>query len=244
VSTPPRRIQYGADPSQFGELTVPDGAARGVVVVIHGGFWRAAYDLDLGRPLAADLAEHGWVAWNIEYRRVGNGGGDPHTLDDVAAALDTLADLDLDLPRGRVITVGHSAGGHLATWAAARGRHERWAARVAVTGVVSQAGVVDLGQAYAERLGSGAVEAFLGHPPGPADDPADPIRNVPLDVPVHCVHGVDDDVVPISQSQAYVAAARAAGATAELTQVAGDHFVVIDPAGKAWARTREILDGL
>jgi acetyl esterase/lipase len=242
VSTPPRRIEYGADPSQFGELTAPEGIPRGVVVVIHGGFWRAAYDLDLGRPLAADLAAHGWAAWTIEYRRVGNGGGAPQTLDDVAAAIDTLA--DLDLLRGRVITVGHSAGGHLATWAASRGRYERWAARVAVTGVVSQAGVVDLGQAYAERLGSGAVEAFLGHPPGPDDDPVDPIRNVPLEVPVHCVHGVDDDVVPVTQSRAYVAAARTHGAPAELTEVEGDHFVVIDPAGEAWARTREILDGL
>jgi len=238
----PRTVRYGADRSQFAELSLPAGTPKGTVVVIHGGFWRARYDLALGRPLAASLVEHGWAAWNIEYRRAGNGGGSPETMDDVAAAVDALA--DLDVPLGRVTTVGHSAGGHLATWAAARGRHERWAARVAVTGVVSQAGVVDLGQAYAERLGSGAVEAFLGHPPGPADDPADPIRNVPLDVPVHCVHGVDDDVVPISQSQAYVAAARAAGATAELTQVAGDHFVVIDPAGKAWARTREILDGL
>jgi acetyl esterase/lipase len=242
VTSAPSTIWYGEDPSQFGELTVPEGTPRGVVVVIHGGFWRAAYDLDLGRPLAADLAEHGWAAWNVEYRRVGNGGGAPQTLDDVAAAIDTLA--DLDLPRRRVITVGHSAGGHLATWAASRGRYERWAARVAVTGVVSQAGVVDLGQAYAERLGSGAVEAFLGHPPGPEDDPVDPVRNVPLDVPVHCVHGVHDDVVPVGQSQAYVAAARAAGATAELTEVEGDHFVVIDPAGEAWARTREILDGL
>ena len=237
-----RTIRYGDDPSQFGELTVPEGTPRGVVVVIHGGFWRAAYDLDLGRPLAAGLAGHGWAAWNIEYRRVGNGGGAPQTLDDVAAAIDTLA--DQGLPLDRVITVGHSAGGHLATWSASRGRHRRWPARVGVTGVVSQAGVVDLRTAYDERLGSGAVEAFLGHPPGPDDDPADPARNLPLDVPVHCVHGVDDDVVPVSQSRSYVAAARAAGATAELTEVPGDHFVVIDPAGDAWAQTLVILDGL
>jgi len=113
-----------------------------------------------------------------------------------------------------------------------------------VTGVVSQAGVVDLRSAYDERLGNGAVEAFLGHPPGPADDLADPARNLPLDVPMHCVHGVDDDVVPVSQSRGYVAAARAAGATAELTEVPGDHFVVIDPAGDAWAQTLVVLDGL
>jgi fermentation-respiration switch protein FrsA (DUF1100 family) len=143
-----------------------------------------------------------------------------------------------------VITVGHSAGGHLATWAASRGRHPRWPARVEISGVVSQAGVVDLRRAHDERLGNGAVEAFLGHPPGPDDAPVDPLQQLPLDVPVHCVHGVDDDVVPVSQSRTYVDAARAREATATLTEVPGDHFVVIDPVGDAWARTLEILDGL
>jgi acetyl esterase/lipase len=211
-------------------------------VVVHGGFWRARYDLDLGRPLAASLVQHGWAAWNVEYRRVGNGGGTPQTLDDVAEAIDTLATLDLDL--GRVVTIGHSAGGHLATWAASRGRHERWPIAVAVTGVVAQAAVLDLRTAYRDRLGAGAVEAFLGHPPGDADDPVDPARQVPLGVPVFCVHGRADDVVPVDQSRAYVEAATAAGARAGLTEVEGDHFVVIDPDSGAWRRTLEILEDL
>ncbi|MCW2771811.1 MAG: hypothetical protein JWN91_137, partial [Nocardioides sp.] len=109
------------------------------------------------------------------------------------------------------------------------------------THVVSQAGVLDLTAAYDEDLGGGAVEAFLGHPPGPADADVDPIRRVPLDVPVWCVHGTADDNVPISQSTSYVRAAIAAGATAELVKVEGDHFVVIDPESDAWARTLEIL---
>src|ERR1700742_182048 len=91
------RISYGADPSQFAELALPAGPPRGVVVVVHGGFWRSRYDLALGRPLARSLVEHGWAAWNVEYRRVGNGGGVPETLDDIAAAVDALADIDLDL---------------------------------------------------------------------------------------------------------------------------------------------------
>lgn len=238
----PRTVRYGHDPSQFVELSLPAGSPRGVVVVIHGGFWRARYDLGLGRPLAASLAEQGWAAWNVEYRRVGNGGGNPETLDDVAAAVDALADQGLDL--GRVVTLGHSAGGHLATWAASRGRHDRWPGRVAVTAVVSQAGVLDLGSAYDEHLGAGAVEAFLGHAPGPGDAPADPIRQVPLEVPVHCVHALGDDVVPVSQSRTYVAAANAAGARAELSEVAGDHFVVVDPASDVWRLTLEILEDL
>jgi acetyl esterase/lipase len=236
----PRTVRYGEDPSQLAELWRPSGPPKGVVVVIHGGFWRARYDLSLGRPLAEDLVAHGWAAWNVEYRRVGDGGGCPQTLDDVATAIDTL--VHHDLPLRRVITVGHSAGGHLATWAASRGRHGRWPARVPVTGVVSQAGVLDLRSAHEGRLGDGAVETFLGHPPGPADDAVDPIRQVPLDIPVHCVHGVEDDTVPVGQSRAYVEAATAAGATAELTETDGDHYVVIDPASEAWQATLEILD--
>ncbi len=244
-----RTIAYGDDPAQFAELTLPDGTPKGVVVVVHGGFWKAAYDVSLGRPLAASLAEHGWAAWNVEYRRVGNGGGDPATFDDVAAAIDALDALrglgEEALPLDRVIALGHSAGGHLATWAASRGRFPRWPAKVALSGVVSQAGVLDLEAAYEAGLGSGAVANFLGHPPGPDDAPLDPRRQVPLDVPVHCVHGTLDDSVPLSQSQEYVAAARAAGGAAELTTIeGGDHFVLIDPASDAWRRTLAILDGL
>jgi acetyl esterase/lipase len=240
--TQPRTIRYGEDPSQFGELSLPWGRPKGVVVVVHGGFWKAAYDLALGRPLAQSLVEQGWAAWNIEYRRVGNGGGAPYTLDDVAAAIDALD--GQDLPLERVIAVGHSAGGHLATWAASRGRFDRWRTKVDLSGVVSQAGVLDLWSAYDDGLGSGAVHGFLGHPPGPEDTPADPLHQLPLDVPVHCVHGVDDDTVPLSQSHTYVRAATEAGARAEVTEVPGGHFEVIDPTNQAWARIVEILDGL
>lgn len=242
---PVGKLAYGDDPSEFGELTLPSGTPRGVVVVIHGGFWKAAYDLSLGRPLASSLAAQGWAAWNLEYRRVGpaglgGGGGSPETFDDVAAGIDKLAELDLDL--SQVVTLGHSAGGHLAAWAASRGRFDRWAGGVDVTAVISQAGVLDLRAAYDEGLGGGAVEAFLGHPPGQADDPADPTRQLPLDVPLWCVHGRADAIVPISQSEQYVERATAAGARAELVAVEGDHFTVIDPESDAWTRTLAVLD--
>ena len=240
------RIAYGPGPSQYGELVRPAGTPRGVVVVIHGGFWKAEYDASLGRPLAAALAAQGWLAWNVEYRRVGDGGGTPETFDDVAAAVDHLAELDLglDLDVAPVVTLGHSAGGHLAAWAASRQRFERWAGGVGVTAVVSQAGVLDLRAAAAEGLGGGAVTALLGHAPTDADDRFDPLRQAPLDVPLWCVHGSDDDTVPISQSRSYVGAATAAGATAELVEVAGDHFTVIDVGSPAWQQTLAILDTL
>ena len=110
--------------------------------------------------------------------------------------------------------------------------------------MISQAGVLDLVSAYDEGLGAGAVEAFLGHPPGPADASVDPIQQVPLDVPVWCVHATSDQFVPLEQSRAYVAAATAAGADAELVEVEGDHFVVIDPDSDAWATTLAHLETL
>lgn len=239
-----RIIEYGAHPAQRVEHWPPSGPSRGVVVVIHGGFWKSAYELDLGRPLAASLAAHGWTAWNIEYRRVGDGGGLPETFDDVAAAIDLLADVD-GLDTSTVVTLGHSAGGHLAAWAAARGRFPRWQPeRVPVTHVVSQAGVLDLAAAYDDNLGGGAVLALVGGPPGPAYDQVDPARQIPLGVPVWCIHPTRDVNVPVSQSREYVERARAAGATAELVEVDGDHFVVIDPDSGAWRRTLEILDAL
>ena len=229
-----RRIDYGEDPSQYAELSLPNGTPRGVVVVIHGGFWKAAYDLSLGRPLAADLVERGWAALNVEYRRVGNGGGVPRTLDDVRAAIATLGATDLDL--STVVTLGHSAGGHLATWAG----H----AIGTVTHVVAQAGVLDLVAADREELGGGAVRAFLGHPAGPGDVDVDPRQQLPLGVPVWCVHARDDDTVPFSQSEEYVAAATAAGARAELVEVPGGHFGVIEVDTEAWRMIVEVLDGI
>jgi acetyl esterase/lipase len=239
------RIDYGTDASQYAELYRPDGRSRGVVVVIHGGFWRAAYDASLGRPLAEDLVSRGWTAWNLEYRRVGNGGGVPETCDDVSAGIDRLAEVPgVDL--STVITLGHSAGGHLATWAAGRGQDPaRGAVRVPVTAVVSLAGVLDLVAAYDDDLGSGAVLGFLGERPGPGHRRWDPAQQVPLDVPVWCVHGTDDETVPLSQSQGYVDRARAAGAAAHLVDLPGDdHMTLVEPSSAAWRTTRELLDSL
>jgi acetyl esterase/lipase len=121
--------------------------------VLHGGFWLAEYDLGLGAPLAADLASRGYASFNLEYRRVGDGGGWPTTLQDVADGIDLLASLNVDT--SHVVAIGHSAGGQLAAWAAGRSRLPVSAPgrnpKVAVTAVVSQAGVLDLTTAQHRR---------------------------------------------------------------------------------------------
>jgi len=239
------RYRYGPAPEQFLELTLPGAHGPApVAVVLHGGFWRAAYGVELARPLAADLAAAGFAAVAVEYRRVGNGGGWPETLEDVAAALDSLADLpDADrLDLADVTVIGHSAGGHLAAWAAGRGRLPEGAPgagpRVRVAAAVLQAGVLDLERADHQRLGNGAVREFLG---GPSADrwTADPVRLLPTGVSVLCVHCGADDVVPLEQSERYAAAARTAGDRVEVRVVPGDHMAVIDPASEAWQVVRD-----
>jgi len=250
------RIVYGPDDSQFGELYLPAGGDKPtpVVVVIHGGYWHAQYGLDLGAPLAADLAAHGVAAWNIEYRRIENGGRWPATFDDVATATDALVGPVQDAAHGRldlaqVRAVGHSAGGHLAVWLA--GRHTLTAGapgsgpRVRVQRVVSQAGVLDLLAAERDGLGDGSAAELMGTSSNKDKQRyllASPQQQLPIGVPVTCVHGDADTTVPPSQSADYVSAAQAVGDHATLIRVAGaDHFALIDPTTRAWADCRDAL---
>lgn len=247
------RITYGPDAAQFGELSRPRQATRaGTVVIIHGGFWQAEYGLELGRPLAADLVAHGWSCWNLEYRRVGTGGGWPTTLSDVAAGIDHLASMDVDTTR--VIAVGHSAGGQLAVWAAGRGTLPAGAPgapgadpQVGLTAVVAQAGVLDLATAARDGVGDRAPQQLAGGEPDDVPDHyrvADPIARLPAPVPVLCVHSKADNRVPYAQSTAYVAAAIKAGGRAALHETSGDHFTLIDPSSPDWAYVRNALPAL
>ncbi|NKE62424.1 alpha/beta hydrolase, partial [Lentzea sp. PSKA42] len=145
-----RKISYGTEPSQFGELHLPEGDGPfPVVVMIHGGWWAAMWDATAVQPLVHDLVGQGYAVWSIEYRRVGEpGAGWPGTFEDVAKAVDVVADLDAPLDLNRVAVVGHSAGGHLATWIAHRSALPDGVpgARpgIRLAGVVSLAGALDL----------------------------------------------------------------------------------------------------
>jgi acetyl esterase/lipase len=232
------RHRYGSHFHQFGDLHTPDGDGPfPVAVVLHGGFWREQHTLELMDDHARDLARRGWAAWNVEFRRVGevSGGGYPQTLEDVAAAIDFLATLsDAPLDLARVVAIGHSAGGQLALWAAARPKPA-----VALAGVVAQAGVTDLRAAEHDPDGEDAIALFMGGlaaevPERYAD--ASPLERVPIGVPQLLVHGDADVRVPCDMSVRYADAARAAGDEVELVVRPGeDHFVHLDVGGAAWA---------
>ncbi|MCA1689115.1 MAG: prolyl oligopeptidase family serine peptidase [Actinobacteria bacterium] len=240
----PRTIRYGSDASQRADLHLPDGPGpHPVVVAIHGGSWESTYGRIIMRGLAAELARRGWAAWNIEYRRLGRGGGWPASFEDVAAAVDHLCVLDAPIDLGRVAGLGHSAGGQLVLWAAGRYKLPPWAPgagpRVRFAAAISQAGVIDLGSAHA-RDPHGPVDALMGGSPAAFPDRfalGDPTRQVPLDIPVLLVHGTDDPTVSVERSRAYAAASRRAGGSVELVEIpgeAGRHRGHIDPAGRSF----------
>jgi acetyl esterase/lipase len=256
-----RPHRYGPHASQRADLYLPRGLGpHPAIVLIHGGSWTKRYGKIVMRGLAGDLVRRGWAVWNIEYRRLEAGGGWPTTFEDVAAAIDQLAELDdprLDLER--VTLLGHSAGGHLALWAAGRPNLPAGApgaldgpatsdASSAIDGppriqprrVISMAGVADLGFAYRLWHG-GAVRALMGGSPEEVPErfaAGDPIRLLPLPMPVLLVHGVLDQTVSVKLSRGYLDATRAADGEIELVEIqgpAGRHRAHIDPRGDAWA---------
>jgi acetyl esterase/lipase len=234
------RIAYGDGEWQFGELWLPPDRPAAIVVLVHGGFWRKIYGLDLMDPLAADLVRRGVAAWNIEYRRVGHdGGGWPGTLTDAAAAIDLVRAIGTDhrLDVDGVSVVGHSAGGHLALWLGSRALLPAGAPgsdpRVTPARAVGLAPVADLAGAERDGVGNGAVGDFLGG--GPADVPdryalATPAIADGVDVTV--VRGSADEDVPA----AYTLPPGSDPSSVSVVDIAGDdHYDLIDPSSRSWA---------
>src|SRR5713101_2384178 len=222
------RVAYGSDENQFVDLRLPKGKGpHALVINIHGGFWRAKYDLRYGGHLCAALTAKGIATANLEYRRVGNaGGGWPGTFADVRTAYQFLLQSasQYGLDARRVVVIGHSAGGQLGLCLAA---HES-----GVKAVVSLAGVVDLQRAYSLHLSNDAVVVFLGGTPAEVRDhyqEADPMK-LKIGARQWLVHGAEDDVVPPAFSRDYVAAKQKMKEDARLVEIArAGHFEVADP---------------
>ncbi|MGW1835802.1 alpha/beta hydrolase family protein [Streptomyces sp. NPDC002067] len=242
---PHRSLTYGPHPDQRVDLYDPaPGTVRGPhVVLVHGGFWRAAYDRTHLSPAAAALAGQGLPVALVEYRRVGAGGGGERTFGDVAAAVAAATGAwraDGAPPDGLVpVLAGHSAGGQLALLTAARA--------AGPTGrVVAVAPVADLAAAHRLGLSDHAVAALLGDGPGFAARlaAADPVRHPPVGASVTLLHGTDDPEVPPRLSRSFAAAARAAGVPVALRELAGvGHYAPFVPSTAAFRTLLEELRG-
>ena len=250
-------IAYGEATQQVAELRLPKGTGpHAVVIVIHGGCWQTPWAMDDVRSLAAALTAEGLATWSLEYRRVGDpGGGWPGTLQDAASGADHLrivaAAHGLDL--SRVVALGHSAGGQLALWLAARNHLPKdsslWtAAPLPLRGIVSLAGITDLRAAATANVCGDAVSQLLGGAPAGHDDrvrQSSPIELLPLGVPQRLVCGALDRLVPNDLSRGYEVAARKAGDTVSLELIGGvGHFELVDPASPAWPAVRDAVTAL
>lgn len=274
-------VQTGtADPLQnFGELYLPvnaiedpsaqagpGGGPRGVsattplprkipvVVLLHGGGWRATSGLDALTPMARSLVSHGVAVWNVEYRRIGAGGGYPLTLTDTAAAIDYLytvrAEVAPDLDLKDLVVAGHSAGGQLAVWAAGRNQLTPGAMgsvpAITPAAVVSLSGVLDMKRAVAD--GNASTRAFLGIPDeGPQKFAvANPMENINPAVPVTCFNGTADQIVRAHECTAFIDALHKRGGTGEAILLPGAKHNVYLPTqaeGRYWPAVQHVILG-
>jgi acetyl esterase/lipase len=231
------RLAYGTDPNQFGELRLPKDTSKApfpVIMNIHGGFWRAKYDLAHTGHLCAALTAQGMATWNLEYRRVGNhGGGWPGTFEDIRSGyrfLSTIAK-KYNLNLAKTLVMGHSAGAQLALCLAG---HEP-----SIKRALSLSGVVDLQQAFDLHLSDNAVVEFLGGTPTQVPEhyhEADPMQ-LKVIATQWLIHGASDDTVPSYLSRAYTQQKKSRSEDVHYLEIStASHFDVIDPHSTAWPK--------
>jgi acetyl esterase/lipase len=255
-SDPDARIAYGEDPLQFGELRLPKGdGPHPVAILIHGGCWRSEFDVTHLRKLAAAITGAGVATWTLEYRRVGNpGGGWPGTFQDVARGADHLRSLASSYPLDldRVVASGHSAGGQLALWLAARpkvsGREPFSAASPVVpSAVLALAPAPDLAYLHEKDVCGGVVGKLLGGSPELRPERyalASPMNLVPLNVSqILILGGRDESWTPVGRR--YFEAAKAAGDDVRVVEAPeSGHFEMIDPDSTTWPLVADALRSL
>jgi acetyl esterase/lipase len=243
--TPPAadaRVAYGTDTHQFGDVRVPKTKGPYPIVMnIHGGYWRAKYDLVHCGHLCAALTERGLLTWNIEFRRVGDpGGGWPGTFEDIRNAYRFLPQLvkRYNADPAKVLVMGHSAGGQLALCLAS---HEP-----SLKSSISLAGVVDLQQAFELHLSNNAVVDFLGGTPREVPEhyrEADPMEFSVNPATIQwLIHGAADDVVPSYFSRNYAERKKNKGEDVHYSEIStAGHFDLIDPRSKAWTKVQNTV---
>jgi acetyl esterase/lipase len=255
------QVSYGPGSDQKAELWLPPGdGPHPVVILIHGGCWKTSYGTLRGlAPIADDLKTWGFASWNIEYRRLGQtGGGWPGTYLDIAKAVDKLRDLapQHQLNLSRVIVMGHSAGGHLAMWVAARhrlpvGTQLYVENPLPVLGVINLAGPGDMESFIPfekESCQGTVVELMLGGSPAQFPEryaQASAIKMLPLGIPQILIWGERDDILPLSVAEAYEKAANAAGDPVVLQVFPGiGHFETLSPLSSCWPVVRCAIESL
>jgi acetyl esterase/lipase len=261
VLTADHRIHYGAGPWQFGDLWIPQTRSRSLlplVVFYHGGWWKSEYDLGYAGYLCAALKKEGIASWSVEYRRVGEtGGGWPATFQDAAAGFDFVATLARSYPLdlSRVITMGHSAGGHLAFWVAGRhhidARSEIYQPRpqVPLRGAISLAGAVDLRLTidlsgyFTFAHDKDEVYDLMGGRPQDLPDrykAGNPGDLLPFQVPQLLIQGSADDQIPAGLPSRWTEMSRRLGDSATVNIIpSADHLDLVDPDSRAWGAVRD-----
>ena len=261
IPPPDHRIPYGPGPCQFGDLWLPEAqhdSRLPLVVFYHGGWWRSEYDLGYASHLCAALKKDGIASWSVEYRRVGyTGGGWPATFQDAASGFDYVATLATQYPLDlqRVLTAGHSAGGHLAFWVA--GRHhidphsEIYEPRpqVPLVGTISLAGAVDLRLTidlsgyFTFAHDKQEVFALMGGRPQDLPErykAGNPGDLLPFHIPQILIQGTEDDQIPPELPTRWTEMSRRLGDTSTTTIIpSADHFDVVDPESSAWPTVRD-----
>ena len=257
------RIHYGPGPSQFGDLWIPPAQGKSLlplVVFFHGGWWKSEYDLGYAGRLCADLKQHGIAVWSVEYRRVGStGGGYPTTFQDAATGFDFAATLAKSYPLdlSRVVTMGHSAGGHLAFWIA--GRHHidphsdlyqprpqvPLRAAIALAGAVDLRLTIDLSGYFTFAHDKQEVFDLMGGRPSALPDrykAGNPGDLLPFNIPQVVIQGNDDDQIPPELPARWSELSRRSGDKVSVTMIPrADHFDIVDPESRAWGTVREAV---